>query len=49
MLCIDTDVIIGDLNKSLAHNDDKGVGLAIIASVVAEDGLEPLGLDQIGQ
>ena len=30
MLCIDTDVIIGDLNKGLGQTDDEGVGLAIM-------------------
>ena len=43
-------MIIGDLDEGLGQTDDEGVGLAIGAlMVVAEDGLEPLGLDQIGQ
>ena len=49
MLCIDTDVIIGDLNRVLARTMTKALGWPLCASVVAEDGLEPLGLDQIGQ
>ena len=50
MLFIEPYMILGDLDEGLGKADNEGVRLADWQyMVVAKDGLEPLGLDQIGK